>query len=127
MLVKAGCPARVSIVDFHEKRTPVALKEKKLLLSSFCNRFYASNPAGSISASAQNAVDKAFAFAAKNPKDNVLVVVKGEEDLVFLPAVLSAPAGAMLFYGQPGKGVVGVRATKASKKKAERLIAKAFE
>ena len=47
------------------------------------------------------------------------VVVDGEEDLLVLVAVLYAPVGGLVVYGQPGEGVVVVRVTEA--KRAEAL------
>jgi uncharacterized protein (UPF0218 family) len=49
----------------------------------------------------------------------VHVVVDGEEDLLVLVAVLYAPVGGLVVYGQPGEGVVVVRVTDA--KRAEAL------
>ena len=37
---------------------------------------------------------------------SVVVTVRGEEDLAALPAVLTAPDGASVVYGQPGEGMV---------------------
>ncbi|MFB6112834.1 MAG: GTP-dependent dephospho-CoA kinase family protein [Halodesulfurarchaeum sp.] len=37
------------------------------------------------------------------------VKVDGEEDLAVLPAMLVAPEGATVVYGQPGEGMVAVR------------------
>jgi hypothetical protein len=36
----------------------------------------------------------------------VLILVKGEEDLAVIPAAILAPPGSLVFYGQPGEGVV---------------------
>jgi uncharacterized protein (UPF0218 family) len=40
--------------------------------------------------------------------DNVksLIMVEGEEDLLGFPAMLLAPIGSVLLYGQPGVGIV---------------------
>ena len=43
------------------------------------------------------------------PIEPTLVIeVDGEEDLLLMPAVLHAPPGAVLFYGEPGEGLVAV-------------------
>jgi uncharacterized protein (UPF0218 family) len=39
------------------------------------------------------------------------VVVEGEEDLLTLVAVLCAPKGSLVVYGQPDEGVVAVKVT----------------
>ena len=51
------------------------------------------------------------------------ILVSGEEDLLLVPALARAPAGAILMYGQPGEGLVVVRADERSKEKARRLMA----
>lgn len=38
--------------------------------------------------------------------ESTLIRVDGEEDLATLPAVLAAPDGAAVVYGQPGEGMV---------------------
>jgi len=76
------------------------------------------NPAGRITRSAWRALEKAFR------KKRSTVFVKGEEDLLALPAVLLAPLGAIVAYGQPGKGLVLVKATRQKKRQAGRFIAR---
>ena len=72
------------------------------------------NPAGVITEEAVAAVREALKNSAE-----VHVVVDGEEDLLVLVAVLYAPVGGLVVYGQPGEGVVVVRVTEA--KRAEAL------
>ena len=43
--------------------------------------------------------------------DPTVIEVDGEEDLAALPAVLLAPDGATVVYGQPGEGMVHVTVT----------------
>jgi uncharacterized protein (UPF0218 family) len=73
---------------------------------------YVENPRGTITEEAAAAVRKALEGA-----EEVHLVVDGEEDLLTLVAVLHAPVGAFVVYGQPREGVVVVRVT--SEKKAE--------
>jgi len=53
---------------------------------------------------------------------DVVVVVKGEEDLLALAAIISAPEGSTIVYGQPGAGSVYVKVDKELKKKAFKII-----
>ncbi|MHC1605564.1 MAG: GTP-dependent dephospho-CoA kinase family protein [Candidatus Methanofastidiosia archaeon] len=46
---------------------------------------------------------------------NRKIFIDGEEDLATLPAILFAPEGSMVIYGQPDEGVVIVRVTKEKK------------
>ena len=56
-----------------------------------------------------------------NIKDTVLLV-RGEEDLLTLAAIISAPEGSAIIYGQPGVGSVYVKVDKALKRKALEII-----
>ncbi|MCW4027273.1 MAG: GTP-dependent dephospho-CoA kinase family protein, partial [Candidatus Bathyarchaeota archaeon] len=52
----------------------------------------------------------------------VKVLVEGEEDLLTLVAVLSAPLGSLVVYGQPRTGIVGVGVTEAAKRKFRGIV-----
>jgi len=43
--------------------------------------------------------------------DPTTILVDGEEDLVALPAIVAAPEGASVVYGQPDEGMVHVKVT----------------
>jgi len=51
-----------------------------------------------------------------------LLVVEGEEDLATLPAVLAAPLGGSVVYGQPGEGMVLVEVTEAARAEMRDLL-----
>ncbi len=51
-----------------------------------------------------------------------VIVVDGEEDLLVLPAILHAPLGSILYYGQPGEGLVEVRITKSIQQQVRILL-----
>jgi hypothetical protein len=51
------------------------------------------------------------------------VAVKGEEDLLALPVIALAPVSALVFYGQPGEGIVVVRADAESKSRIKAILA----
>lgn len=55
-----------------------------------------------------------------------LIIIKGEEDLLALPAILFAPLGAVVLYGQWGLGVVMVEVTEKTKEIVRNLL-KRFE
>jgi hypothetical protein len=76
------------------------------------------NPPAHITAEAVSAVISAY--GAGRP---MRILVSGEEDLLLVPALAHAPAGAILMYGQPGEGMVVVRADERTKEKARRLMA----
>jgi uncharacterized protein (UPF0218 family) len=76
------------------------------------------NPAGYITADAIDGIRKAF--GGRKP---VMVLVEGEEDLLAIPAVALAPLSADVFYGQPGEGIVMVRADASAKARNRTLLA----
>lgn len=53
-----------------------------------------------------------------------VIMVTGEEDLLVLPAILHAPKGSVVYYGQPGEGMVKVRVSDSIRKKIYRLLKK---
>lgn len=73
----------------------------------------AKNPAGRITRAARVAVEKAF--TGERP---AMVLIEGEEDLLAIPAVIEAPLGAVVFYGQPLEGVVAVVVDEKAKARA---------
>ena len=60
--------------------------------------------------------------AALKGKGSTVVTVKGEEDLAALPAMIMAPEGAAVCYGQPGRGVVIVIVTPAVRQRAQEIL-----
>lgn len=68
------------------------------------------NPAGTISKKAVNALKGAISSG-----KGAVVYVDGEEDLLTLPAVLLAPLGSTVVYGQPSVGAVSVDVTEEKK------------
>jgi uncharacterized protein (UPF0218 family) len=55
-------------------------------------------------------------------KSNSIVLVEGEEDLLTLVAIMVAPAGSIVAYGQPATGIVLVRVTSSKKNEIQALI-----
>ncbi|HNS25142.1 MAG TPA: DUF359 domain-containing protein [Methanobacteriaceae archaeon] len=64
----------------------------------------ADNPAGTVTRELWDAVEQGFQLIKAGYR--VLILVKGEEDLAVVPAVILAPPGSLVLYGQPGEGVV---------------------
>jgi uncharacterized protein (UPF0218 family) len=64
------------------------------------------NPPGTLTA--QLLATLVTAIQADDPS---CLVVDGEEDLATIPAVIAAPIGATVVYGQPGEGMVAVAVT----------------
>jgi hypothetical protein len=64
----------------------------------------ADNPAGTVTRELWDTVKQGFQLIKAGYR--VLILVKGEEDLAVIPGVILAPPGSLVFYGQPGEGVV---------------------
>jgi uncharacterized protein (UPF0218 family) len=77
----------------------------------------AKNPAGRITRGARSAMKRAF--AGEKP---VMVLIEGEEDLLTIPAVIEAPIGAVVLYGQPLEGVVVVQVDEKAKASARQVL-----
>jgi uncharacterized protein (UPF0218 family)/phosphopantetheine adenylyltransferase len=81
------------------------------------NEYLIYNPAAVIYPEAWSTIDTAI-----HSKKPTLVKVDGEEDLLGFPAVLLAPEGAVLLYGQPDVGIVWVPVTQDNKLIARTLL-----
>lgn len=102
----------VQVVDEVERRVRRAAPDVP-----YVTLFRAANPAGTITFGAIRAIE--LAFASEKPSR---VLIDGEEDLLALPAVDSAPLGSSLYYGQPGVGVVLVEVDERAKASVERRM-----
>ena len=77
------------------------------------------NPAGAITEEALEGISEAFEEKDEVP---VRVLVEGEEDLLVVPAVASAPLSSNLYYGQPLVGVVLIKVDGAAKKRNDEVL-----
>jgi len=75
------------------------------------------NPKGTITEEAILAIKKAI-----EKKQHTHIVVKGEEDLLTLIAVLHAPVNAYVVYGQPHSGIVVVKVTAEKKAQVQEFL-----
>lgn len=96
----------LAIFDAKEKRQEIDLLVNKNQID-----LQVINPAGQITTQLADSVNQAIN---KNLK---YLFVEGEEDLATLVAVLLAPLGSYVYYGQPDQGLVEVHVTEAVKKK----------
>ncbi len=79
------------------------------------------NPPGHITKELVNAVKNTYLSIIKNGRQRIIQVV-GEEDLAGVPAILLAPLGGIVLYGQPREGVVLVEVTEEMKKRLLDLL-----
>ena len=97
-LVAAGHTPTVAVIDGRTERETVTDEVRDGLPSADVS--VASEPA-TVSRDLLEAL-----VAAIDGDGETVVEVDGEEDLAVVPAVLAAPAGASVVYGQPGEGMV---------------------
>lgn len=102
------------IVDFSIERSPVEDELAETIKKYHPTTFEVKNPAGHITDELWDAVQRA--------ETPVKIVVDGEEDLAVVPAVLRAPEGSLVAYGQPGEGMVFVEIGPEEKKKVKELV-----
>jgi uncharacterized protein (UPF0218 family) len=109
--VQSGLEPNVIIIDNLEKRDvalPFAFRDRRIIQTR--------NPAGRIEIATMQTIEQAIL------EPNSLIEVDGEEDLLVIPAVLSAPDRSMVVYGQPGAGIVIVRVSDAKKSEVRRIL-----
>lgn len=75
------------------------------------------NPRGTITEEAIMAIKDALRLDKR-----VKIEVKGEEDLLALPAIIHAKENMRVCYGQPGRGVVMVTPDKKTKETARKIL-----
>jgi uncharacterized protein (UPF0218 family) len=112
--VSAGRQPDVALVDERTKRAPVDEAVREAVVDPDVT---VPNPAGTITAELLVALREALADG-----ETTTIFVDGEEDLATLPAVLLAPEGASVVYGQPDEGMVHVRVTSENKRQMRSLL-----
>ena len=116
-LLDAGRQPDVAVIDGKTERETVGDAVEATL----------ADPAGSIRRVANPPAELSEAMlvalrAAIEAPEPVRIVVDGEEDLATLPALVAAPRGSSVVYGQPGDGMVHVAVTEAQANDARRLL-----
>lgn len=104
----------VYVVDGRIERRPSAVFDATGLRTIECV-----NEPGTIS---PEAASRLHELLAKPGIRNVVLLVRGEEDLLTLAAIISAPEGSAIIYGQPGAGSVYVKVDKNMKKRALEIL-----
>ncbi|WP_343161405.1 GTP-dependent dephospho-CoA kinase family protein [Natrialba sp. INN-245] len=114
-LLRAGREPDVALVDERTKRRDVDEEIRERVAAE--PDLEAENPPAEISADAVSTLLEALAL-----EEPTTVLVDGEEDLLALPAIVAAPEGASVVYGQPDEGMVHVRVTEETKSEMRALL-----
>lgn len=111
-MLKYGIQLHVMIVDnkiMREKTKPIGATGFDVV--------EVENPAGTLTPNAWRAVQQAVSNT-----QPTRILVDGEEDLLTLVAILEAPQGSLVVYGQPREGVVVTRVDKSTKQRVSRIV-----
>jgi len=111
-MMKIGLPPDICIIDHRVMRKPI-----KPVLIEAEQILYTSNPPGIITKGAWLAIEKGVTSNKKTK-----IEVDGEEDLLVIPAVLTAPENSIVLYGQPNQGIVIVKVTKQKKRECQKIL-----
>jgi len=111
-MLKHGIQPKIIIIDnkvMREKSEPIKTTVSKLVSVK--------NLAGTLTPETWMVINRAL-----EQKQPTQVLVEGEEDLLALVAVLEAPEGSLVVYGQPHEGVVVVTADKETKERVQKVV-----
>jgi len=111
-LHKEGIEPQLTIIDNVSLREQVISQDENVEKTVLVD-----NPQGTITQEAIQAVKNAI-----QEKVHTHIVVKGEEDLLTLVAVLYAPENAFVVYGQPHIGIVVVKASSEKKEETKQFL-----
>jgi pantetheine-phosphate adenylyltransferase len=111
----------LSIIDFNVARERKFSSFPDLGFTGNEKIFKIDNPAGYITS---NLFRKLAEIIRTNILGKTILLINGEEDLAVLPLILLSPLGGLIFYGQPGKGLMKITVSRESKDKAYSLISK---
>jgi len=115
-LEEAGRTPDVALFDSRTKREPVAESIGAALAEGDVR---VENPAGTLTADLLVALRETI-----DAREPVRIRVDGEEDLAALPAIIAAPEGASVVYGQPGEGMVHVQVDQAARERARDIVSR---
>lgn len=100
-LLEADRRPDVALIDGKTKRESID-REIQDAIGGFDHQLSVENPAATLTDELLAALDDAIG----REGTVVITVTDGEEDLAALPAILAAPDGAGIVYGQPDEGMV---------------------
>jgi uncharacterized protein (UPF0218 family) len=113
-LISFGILPDLSVIDGKERRLK---RSSSMSNSNLQKELRCSNSAGTISREAVSLLQDAL-----RSHYPVRVIVDGEEDMLALPIFSIAPDCSVVLYGQPLEGIVIVKITPKTRKKAKDLM-----
>lgn len=111
-LKSQGYAPNIIIRDFRTGR--IAIKHKNMKADLI-------NESGTISSLFAPIFIESIAQALTH-KEEQTIIIKGEEDLLALPAIMMSPLGSIVLYGQPHEGVVVIEVNEEVKFKMKNIL-----
>ena len=112
-MIHFGIIPQIQVIDGLEKRNQRNIPMDETIRTEFTCK----NPSGEITEESMQTIQNAF--SCERP---VRVIVKGEEDLLVIPACIFAPENSVVMYGQPNEGLVIVRVTPEIRSKVQKIV-----
>ncbi len=119
-VIVSGIAPDVCIVDGITMRQPVPDEIRDTINSEPRMVYEVDNPPGTISWQLVHVIRRAVSGIAL--RHRAKIIVHGEEDLAVIPAVMEAPNGAAVVYGQPQEGMVIIPVSATKQHDARRLF-----
>ncbi len=116
-LLTASIVPDLAVVDNKTKRMPVPDHIVTSLDHDSYKTIEVKNPAATLTKELIDVIRESL-----NGDQRVKIVVDGEEDLATLPAILYAPLGSVVVYGQPDEGSVLVDVTPEMKTRIDEFM-----
>ena len=116
-LLKGSVVPDLLVVDNKTKRLPVSDHVLERLDHESYKTIRVQNPPATLS---KQLIDLIRTSLAND--ERIKIIVEGEEDLATLPAILYAPLGSVVVYGQPNEGSVLVDVTSERKQHIEEFM-----
>lgn len=121
--ISFGLMPNIAIIDGIERRVKRSefvisnIKNMFLTKNHIYNQYKCKNKKGTISKQAYLTIKKIL-----DEKEQAIIFVDGEEDLLALPVFALAPIDSIVFYGQPLEGLVMVKIEDEIRNKSTNLI-----
>ena len=111
-MINLGIEPSLQIVDSLERRHKRNVPGGRVVTPFECK-----NPPAEITDESVSVIKKAL--LAKPP---ARILVRGEEDLLVLPATVLAPENSVILYGQPNEGLVMVTVDEGARERARKIM-----
>ena len=109
-------PASLLVFDQRSSRQPYSSEVLQKLVTTSPSVSTIKNPAGQITKEAVNWIEKfCDSLTGQQSSSPSVLLIEGEEDLITVAAVLLAPLGIRVYYGQPHEGIVELNITEEVK------------